>query len=105
MQFLGTIQAVKEKNTVEMVNLVLKNASKPPFSRDADRFAPHVLTLHNNFGGAPDVIPIVARNAKTGLCPNLLTLGLDDLWIEDGYLVIFILSDKYSNRERNLWRG
>ncbi len=77
-----------------MINLVLHDTCKPPFTVDSYWPAARIQSFHRHLCSTPDVVTNIAGDAQASLCPAFLTFGLDDLWIDDGDLAVLVLGNK-----------
>src|SRR5579859_2219039 len=84
---------------------MLEDTSKPAFSGHTLGLATYILPLDHNFGGASNILADITRNAQAALAAQLLTLGLDNLRVEEGHLTILILGDEDADGLRYLWCG
>ena len=89
-----------------MIDLMLQDARKPTLGLDADFFALWVARLDGDTERAGHVVAHVARNAQAALGAEFFIFAcLDDLWIHQRDLVIFIFRDQHPHRFTNLRGG
>src|SRR5258708_34057414 len=66
-QVFGPIKAIKKENTIQMVNLMLEDAGKPPLSRNTDLLHMYILSLNEIFCGPSGIFPKLPGISQTTL--------------------------------------
>src|SRR6516225_8704616 len=55
-QIIGAVQAIQEKDAIQVIDLVLEDTSKPAFGANANRFTTRILAFYNHRGRTSDII-------------------------------------------------
>src|SRR5690242_13682086 len=88
-----------------MIDLMLKNAGKPPLGTYTNVFAIDILSFDHNILSTTNIVAKIAGNAQTTFSPQNLALFFNNLRIDQGNPAIFILSYENANRKVDLRSG
>ncbi len=101
-QVFRAVKAVKEKDTVQVINFVLKHTREPAFGIHLDVFASYILSLNYHFFGPANVFNDVTGNTEAALYSQHFTFGFDNFRVSHGDRAVFKFRDKKTDGLRDL---